>query len=302
MREVLPRYKIVFEDLQELGIGHYLISREFKVSMSKKGFFDVWDGLMESANQKRNFVAIGHDHSYTDSLTSLADLFNSIQNNQVWDRLVGYIVSGFISSLKFKLDLGHLKESFELAEFSDESLNSIFNEIELNSQKPEKPKKKVEIDKQKDNSIKSEKSKVFIVHGHDEGLKQSVARFLDKLKLNPVIIVELPSGGKTIIEQIESNSDVDFAVVLMTGDDEGKKKGEKRFKSRARQNVILELGYFFGKLGRQHVLVIYENGVEMPSDFLGILHVPYDSGEAWKMRLAKELKNSGFEIDLNKVF
>ncbi|AWW33104.1 nucleotide-binding protein [Echinicola strongylocentroti] len=146
------------------------------------------------------------------------------------------------------------------------------------------------------------KSKIFIVHGHEEGIKQSVARFLEKFDLNPVIINELPSESNTIIEQIEKYGDVDYAIVLMTGDDEGRRKGTDTLQERARQNVILELGYFLGKLGRKHVSVIYEKGVEIPSDFSGIIYIPYDYNEAWKVRLVKELKANGFEIDMNNYF
>lgn len=308
MADVLPRYKVLFDDLENLNIGDFLTSRKFKVEMLKKGYYDQWDDFFQSAKRSRNYVAIGHSHDYGDSLTALGDLFNQIQYNQIWEEIVAYILSIFIASFKEKKDLSQLRESVELSEFSNNSFFTIDLEILKNSEKPEKIEKTekqhnvLEVSRKPESKVGRKKSKVFIVHGHNEGLKQSVARFLEKLKLEPIIISEQPTGGNTIIEQIEKHGDVDFAVVLMTGDDEGRKKGERKFKARARQNVILELGYFFGRLGRQHVMVIYENGVEMPSDFLGILHVPYDSGEDWKMKLAKELKNSGFEIDLDQVF
>lgn len=303
MREILPRYKIVYEDLKELGIGDFLTSREFKIAMSKRGIFEQWDKYVEDAAGKRRYYAPGFDHEWADSLTAFSDLFNEIQSNHIWEQITSFIITEFIKSLNHRKKLERLKESLSLIGFLDDTLNPILLEIELNSKKDEKQtliEKKVSSNN-RENLAEKSKSKVFIVHGHEEGLKQSVARFLEKQGIKPIIISEQPTGSNTIIEQIEKYSDVDFAVVLMTGDDEGRKKGNRNFKKRARQNVILELGYFLGKLGRKHVAVIYENDVEIPSDFSGILYIPYDLHEAWKIKLAKELKDIGFELDLNNT-
>jgi predicted nucleotide-binding protein len=143
---------------------------------------------------------------------------------------------------------------------------------------------------------------VFVVHGRDESSKQAVARFLEKLGLHPIILHEQPDKGQTIIQKFEDHSDVGFAVVLLTADDEGRLRGshdDLRF--RARQNVILELGYFLGRLGRSQVCALKADGVEEPSDFHGVLYVPMDSGDGWKVRLAKELKAAGFDIDMNRI-
>tara|TARA_R110002096_G_scaffold114977_2_gene249142 strand:+ start:3848 stop:4759 length:912 start_codon:yes stop_codon:yes gene_type:complete len=303
MREISPRYKIVFEDLIELGIGSFLTSRKFKIVMAKRDLYEHWDNFVEYAAGKRNYHAVGFDHEWGDSLTALADLFNHIQSNHIWEQITSFIIAEYIKSLNHKEKLDHLKDSLSLIGFSEDSLKPIFSEIELNSQKGEKPTSKKEgPGKNKIGEGSQElKSKIFIVHGHEEGLKHSIARFVEKQGLIPIIINELPTGSNTIIEQIEKHSDVDFAVILMTGDDEGRKKGGNTLKKRARQNVILEFGYFLGKLGRKHVAVIYENDVEIPSDFSGILYIPYDSHEAWKLKLAKELKANGFNLDLNQI-
>jgi predicted nucleotide-binding protein len=88
--------------------------------------------------------------------------------------------------------------------------------------------------------------------------------------------------------------------VLLTPDDEGCEKGGTP-KPRARQNVLLELGYFVGKLGRDRVCAIKRNDLEMPSDFGGIVYETYDGGGAWKQKLGQELQAAGYEIDWNKV-
>jgi len=142
---------------------------------------------------------------------------------------------------------------------------------------------------------------VFIVHGHDVAVRQSVARVIEKLGLKPIILHEQPNNGKTIIEKFEKHSDVGFAIILMTNDDEGKSKSEIELKNRARQNVILELGYFIGKLGRERVLPLHSEGVELPSDIHGLLYIPIDKADNWKFAIVKELKSVGYKVDANKL-
>jgi predicted nucleotide-binding protein len=152
---------------------------------------------------------------------------------------------------------------------------------------------------------KSVGSKVFIVHGHDEAAKEKVTRFLEKLDLEAVILHEQPDKGKTIIEKLETHSsdvDIGYAVVLLTPDDLGALAIEKnKLSPRARQNVVFELGYFLAKLGRERVHALYQGEIELPSDYQGVIYTPLDPHEAWKAKLAKELKAVGFKIDLNKL-
>lgn len=144
--------------------------------------------------------------------------------------------------------------------------------------------------------------RVFIVHGHHEGKREAVARLLEQLDMEPIILHEQPSKGQTLIEKIEHNSDVGFAVVLLTGDDLGCMKGETdNLKPRARQNVVFELGYFFGLLGRKRVCALYESGVELPSDIQGLVYVQLDDPGHWKTSLVQELRAAGFDIDLTKL-
>ncbi|MHA2231403.1 MAG: TIR domain-containing protein [Candidatus Hodarchaeales archaeon] len=142
---------------------------------------------------------------------------------------------------------------------------------------------------------------VFVVHGHDETLLQQVARFLEKLEIKPIILFEKPGKGRTIIEKLEAHSDVPFAIVLLTPDDLGKASKNKDLKPRARQNVILELGFFLGKLKRNNVAVLYDESIELPSDYRGVEYIKIDVEGAWQLRLAKEMKASNLNIDMNKV-
>ncbi len=106
--------------------------------------------------------------------------------------------------------------------------------------------------------------------------------------------------GRTIIEKIEAHGDVGFAVVLLTPDDEGCPKGGKP-EPRARQNVLLELGYFIGRLGRSRVCALKRGEVEIPSDFGGVVYETYDESDRWKMALGRELQAAGFEVDWNRI-
>jgi len=141
--------------------------------------------------------------------------------------------------------------------------------------------------------------KVFVVHGRDEGAKDAVARFLIKLELEPIILHEQPNQGRTVIEKFEGNADVDFAVILLTPDDVGHLADESDApKSRARQNVVFELGYFVGRLGRARVCALHKGDVEMPSDY-PVIYVSMDNPQGWKTLLAREIQAAGVDVDLN---
>lgn len=142
--------------------------------------------------------------------------------------------------------------------------------------------------------------KVFIVHGRDDGPREAVARFLERLGFIPIILNEQANQGRTVIEKVEAYSDVDFAVVLLTPDDEGNLVGEAP-RYRARQNVILELGYFIGKLTRKHVCTLVAGDIEIPSDWRGVVDEKFDAAGAWRQVLARELEAAGHRIDWNTV-
>lgn len=159
--------------------------------------------------------------------------------------------------------------------------------------------------KSKEKEIKKIKNskKVFLVHGHNNEVKETVARFLEKIDLHPIILHEQANKGQTIIEKFEEYSDVSYAVVLMSPDDVGNTiSNKKNLNFRARQNVIFELGYFFGKLGRKNVCALLNGDIERPSDYDGIIYIGFDNNDGWKMLLAKELKQAGLEFDGNKIF
>lgn len=145
--------------------------------------------------------------------------------------------------------------------------------------------------------------KIFIVHGHDDAAKQEMARTLEKAGFEAIILHEQADSGKTIIEKIEKNTDVSFAVVLYTECDYGRAKEDDIAKERfrARQNVVFEHGYLIGKLGRDRVCALVKGNVETPGDISGVVYTPMDAAGAWKMQLGKNMKDVGLDIDMNKL-
>lgn len=148
---------------------------------------------------------------------------------------------------------------------------------------------------------------IFIVHGHDENMKSEVARTIESLGLHPIILHEQPNDGLTIIEKFEKHSlNCHFAIVLLSPDDEGYPKSDQKAKKfRARQNVILELGYFVGMLGRKNVLSLVKHdptgNLEIPNDFAGVVYTEFDKGGGWKLEIAQQLMKNGYSINANDL-
>jgi CheY-like chemotaxis protein len=124
----------------------------------------------------------------------------------------------------------------------------------------------------------------FIVHGHDEATKLAVKNYIQNtLKLpEPIVLHEQPSAGRTIIEKFEYYAAQSTLIfVLLTPDDiaapASASNDEKR---RARQNVIFELGYFIGTLGRSsgRILLLYKGALELPSDLAGVCYIDITAG------------------------
>jgi len=148
---------------------------------------------------------------------------------------------------------------------------------------------------------------VFIVHGHDIQPVEELKRMLIGFGLNPIILHEQPSGSLTLPEKLEKYSDVGYAFVILTPDDAACQSTEVtrsdypivrvKLKFRARQNVVLEFGYFMGLLGRDRVCCLYNGDVELPSDMQGIVYIPFkESIEERRDMIIKELRNAGYKF------
>ncbi len=302
MEEVIPRYEVLYSDLRNHYIGSFLASREFKLFMTEIRQYDQWKSLYEKVKSNRSYFMFGSDHEPGDASDTFGLYLNAIPRNITIEDLVTEIICQFIFSKKEKTDFLDVLQSMRIAQFQESNIAKVEKSIAEHNKKEFAEKKKVpKKDNNKSNILKPNEADVFIVHGHNEEVKHNVARTLTKLKFNPIILNEQSNEGLTIIEKFEKYSNVSFAIILLTFDDYGYAKSDDSKYKRARQNVILELGYFIGKLGRNRVLPLYESGVEIPSDITGVLYTKIDESENWKFRLVKELKSAGFNVDANDI-
>lgn len=256
---------------RQIDEGKKLLSRDFLAEIE----FDVW----ESKTKDFLIKSYGTQSHHIDDVIDIGKY--------------GVVLMGEGEQYGEKRRREHLTSKVKMLESKIEILET---DIELQTHKINPS--------QKQNIIDSDSLNVFIVHGHDDSLLHEVARFIGSLNLKAVILREQPNQGRTIIEKFEDFSNVGFAIILLTPDDIG---GEKKIpngdlKPRARQNVILELGYFLGKLGRKNVCSLYHDGVDIPSDYSGVIFIPVDMGGSWKIKLVREIKASGINVDLNKIF
>lgn len=143
--------------------------------------------------------------------------------------------------------------------------------------------------------------KVFIVHGHDKTIRTEVELFVKNLGFEPIVLFKQTNQGSTIINKLERNTkDACFAIVLYTSCDEGRAVGDSELKPRARQNVVFEHGMMWGLLGRERVVALVEEGVEIPGDLSGVVYISLNDS-SWQLAVAKEMKAAQLDVDLNKL-
>lgn len=147
--------------------------------------------------------------------------------------------------------------------------------------------------------------RVFVVCGTDDEMKQAIIAALTKLWLVPLVMCEEPSQGRKIVERFQDYADVGFAVVLLSPDDSVYAKDEPstKRKLRPRQDVVFELGFLLGKLGRNNVLVFQREcqNFEVPTDFEGMKVTAFDDQDSWKLALIRELSNCGLAVDGDRI-
>jgi predicted nucleotide-binding protein len=256
-------------------------------------------------DEKKLRMLISQGRHFTDESKRL--VMTGEQPSTHWDDLVKWKARAhaFISSVDATL----LDDAFQLSPMSTPSeiyraLSSTLNDLsalEASTSGAVKNTSRAVRIEPTDVTIKS--NSIFIVHGHNEAMKQTVARYISQIGLDPIILHEAVNRGKTIIEKFEQvAASVEFAVVLMSADDAGGPIGQpEKVRPRARQNVVVELGYFSGLLGRSRVCVLISEDVEIPSDYLGVVYTKFDSLGGWKNALAKELLDAGYKVNLTAL-
>lgn len=145
-----------------------------------------------------------------------------------------------------------------------------------------------------ESAVTSPRPKVFVVHGNDDALKNQLVSYLHHRGLAPVLLNEEPTLGLTILEKLDKSSNVWYAIALLTPDEViAGKAGVDRLTGRPSPNVLFELGFLLGRLGRDRVCVLYDPKVELPSDFYGTTYIPMDSTGLWQKQLDSEFHNVG---------
>ena len=183
----------------------------------------------------------------------------------------------------------------------DEKIAKLYKDIEEKLNKLNSIKMSLGVLESKtEETTESVKNKVFYVHGTDCEITMKVLAFLKDIGLEPIILKELAAAGKTLIDEVKNQSDVKYAIALLTPDNVGGVYSEE-LQFRATQNVILEVGFFVGKYGRKNVSTLHHEDIELPADYHGYEYIKIDETDDWKSTLTKELKNAGFNVDLNKI-
>lgn len=148
--------------------------------------------------------------------------------------------------------------------------------------------------------------RVFVAHGHDIDFRDYVVLLLDKLGIRTIVLGDMEGEGDTFAEAIEKHSNVSCAVILLTPDDLGEAKAKKKtLRQRARQNVILEWGFFVGRLDRDKVVALVKNDkdkeIELPSNYAGLRYISVGSDGKWRRQLGKELSKAGIPVELDRL-
>ncbi len=140
--------------------------------------------------------------------------------------------------------------------------------------------------------------RVCVIHGQNDALKNAVVDYLEKLALDPVVLHKQQNNDRNIVEKIESLPEVDFAVVLLTADDFAQpgKPAARGGRMQAKRNVLFELGYYVGRLGKSRVCSLYSGHSKPPLDHDGINCLTVSENQVWRRLLGLELSAAGFDI------
>lgn len=298
-RVALKELKPLYANLQRLHIGYYLESSDFKYFCLENDFDEQWDAAMEEILRREKVLVIGGPHyprKQEEAFIFLLSLWH--ENTEDYSDFLLNTLLNFARWKDVKIDLNPIYENLKRLGLLDENLLKFAKEYKLiRDSKPAKVLKQI-----RKESIPFSKNQVFIVHGHDNGAKIEVARFIENLGLEAIILSEQVSGSSTIIEKLEKYTNVAYGIVLYTACDIGNIKGnESNLNNRARQNVVLEHGYLMGKIDRKNVTALVKGDIETPSDISGVIYTKMDSANGWKLTLAREMKARGLDVDMNRL-
>jgi len=289
--------KPLVANLRGSNLGQYLCTKEFDNLMLAKDYDQIWmQAKKEASGSSSGYIStIQRTRKYQSAFELLLDTF-FIKEKDTFHDFLHLVLVDFIewgSNVNMSKLLVTL-ESLDMPIPYVDNIEQIFKTTEqLNLTKDHKSP----VNKKLTATTKNE---IFIVHGHDELARIKTASFIERLGFKPIILHEQASSGNTIIEKIEEHTNVGFGIVLYTPCDLGGKT-EDSLKARARQNVVFEHGYLIGKIGRKNVCALVKGDIEIPNDISGVVYVKMDDEDAWHIKIAKELRNSGYNVDMNKL-
>ena len=271
-----PKLKPLFANLKRLKMGKYLNTKEFELFTIENNIDDVWNDCKKEVSRKSNVVILGY-HNTEEEEEAFAYLM-SLWYDQDYDSFGDFITTVLLNFAKWhstKLDFTSIHHNLKQIGLTEKNLLAFTKESrKIRDSKPEKIEES-HINTKKAKQIKLDNKKVFIVHGHDDKARLELAKIIkDDLGLEPVVLQEEPNISiETIIAKFERLAkDCSSALILFTPDDNANGK------LRARQNVILELGYFLGKFQdseNRRIAIIKNGDIEIPSDISGVLYLEY---------------------------
>lgn len=306
--ENIAKFKLLEYELEKNDLVEFIRGRDNSTLNGQCEYFISGKGLDYVLNKKSTlnlFDKLNDKEKPMDLKNKIEDLKKKASDYSIINN-TGDLITSQVNSLKnIALYTNWFLESRELFnEYFDNSemtfkefceFNTSGNGFSLSSKFSRTyPLFKILIKKIEEGNIKKNlkkeqpmNNKIFIVHGHNNELKLEVARFIETdFKKEAIILHERPNKGREILGKFEDEANVDLAIALWTKDDLGQVNESSESKPRARQNVIFETGYFIGKLGREKVIVIIEDGLESPSDYSGLMYI---SASEWKYKLGKEI-------------
>jgi len=302
-----PIVKKLYATLMKLNMGSFLIKEDYKLILMEHNLDELWDSCIGQVRSESS-VAILIPEYTGDATDALLRFLDALYVKEYSKHLINFLDDVLIEFAKegnTSIDSSELKTRLgTMTLFSKDRVER----MKIFKFKPKKPIKKSLFSKK--NKIKTEidSKKIFVVHGRDEIAKNELVEiFKDELDLEPIVLSEEPNEGKTVIEKFENKTlKVGYAIIILTPDDLGGLKEDldkmdtcdkklKKLKLQARENVILELGYFIGKLQREKVCCIMKGNGLLPSDLHGIVTIRYqDSIKDKFLQIKKELKNTGY--------
>lgn len=148
-------------------------------------------------------------------------------------------------------------------------------------------------------------NQIFIVHGNEITMLNAVVATLKRLGHESLISHDRSLEDKSIFQKFIDHPGIGFAVVLLSADDIGYRKDQtpNEARLRARQNVVFELGFLMGKLGRERVFVLYveQRNFELPTSYFEAIYTPYDRFGHWQFELVRRLKSCDYKVDANQL-